>query len=115
MGDIENKVPIDTKIKWYEIKSKVRARGKEPNRKDFTEFYQKLVYSINEAQYMRTALDGINSNNEASKKGKNKSGDSKLEKRNLLATHTKSSKNRDQQVKSNEYKTKANSKEEKEF
>ena len=111
LGDIENKVPIETKIKWFEVKSEMRAKDKEPNLKDFSEFYQKLVYSVHEAQYMRTALEGINSNNDANKKVKHKNDDSKVEKRNLLATHTKSSKNKEQQGKSNENKT--NSKEEK--
>ena len=85
LGDIENKVPIDTKIKWFEITSEMRERDKEPNLKDFSEFYQKLVYSVNEAQYMPSALEGINSNNDATKKGKHKSNDLKVEKKEPLS------------------------------
>ena len=96
MGDIVNKISLDTKIKWFDVKNEMRSREKEPNLKDFSEFYQRLVYSVNEAQYMRTAIEGMNSNNEPTKKGKQRIDDSKVERRNLLATHTGSIKGKDQ-------------------
>ena len=95
LGDLENKIPLDTKIKWYEVKNEMRANKKEPNLKDFAEFYTKLVYSVREAQHMRTAMDGINSGNENVKRGAHRNVESKAEKKNLLATSVRSSKSMD--------------------
>ena len=92
LGDIENKVPLDTKIKWCEMKADMRAKSKEPNMKDFAEFYTKLVNSISEAQHMKQAMDSINEN---AKKGKQRNDESKGEKRNLLATNVRNYKGKE--------------------
>ena len=63
---------------------------------------------------MRTALEGIDSPNDSTKKRKQRSDDSKVEKRKLLVTHTRNLKGNDQKnFKPIESKDKNNSKEEK--
>ena len=109
MGDIENKIPLDTKIKWYELKTDMRAQSKEPNLKDFAEFYTKLVNSINEAQHMRQAMDCIN---EGAKRGKHRNDESKGEKRNLLATNVRNYKGKESKnIKTTEHNDKHGQKE----
>lgn len=85
LSDIESKIPIDAVTKWFDVKNDMRARDKEPTLKDFIKFYEQMAYSINKAQYLRSAMDSINACIDLNKRGRNKSDDTYVDKRYLLA------------------------------
>ena len=59
---LEAKVAVFVYIKWVDEKERIRCTGKIANIENFTEFYEKIVETQNDAVYIRNRLDELAGN-----------------------------------------------------
>ena len=68
LNDLERKISIDAYNSWNDVKNEMMKKNQDPDLSSFATFYEGLVFSVNDAKYMRSTFDAIN------KQSQNKKG-----------------------------------------
>ena len=57
--ELEDKVPVFVYSKWVDEQEKIKRTGKIANSDHFTEFYERIIETQNDAVYVRNRLNKL--------------------------------------------------------